>query len=219
MQDFFYERIKAQEAERKKKPFDLYRRDTKPPMDTERFLRDFEYFKSLYPEQVRWAQRCVEEVCDAMEYEGSPIYDEYPDRIMLEGLICRAEQQLPEQRAEEKRGSGGNSAERPKEEMALALEEGAACPVHVPRGPLISPGPVMPETSWGVPGPGPVMPEASWGVPGPGPVVSESSWGIPGPGPAIVPGRPFPPFSVRDLLAVLLMNELQGRRCRFGRCK
>ena len=67
MQDFFYERIKAR--------------------DTERFFRDFEYFKSLYPEQVRQAQRCVEEVCDEMEYEGSPIYDEYPDRLQLR-MMC-----------------------------------------------------------------------------------------------------------------------------------
>ena len=68
MQDFFYERIKAR--------------------DTERFFRDFEYFKSLYPEQVRQAQRCVEEVCDEMEYEGSPIYDEYPDKQEIE-RVCR----------------------------------------------------------------------------------------------------------------------------------
>ena len=29
-------------------------------------------------------QLCVEAVCDELEYEGSPIYDEYPDRIFLE---------------------------------------------------------------------------------------------------------------------------------------
>lgn len=35
-------------------------------------------------------QLCVEAVCDELEYEGSPIYDEYPDRIFLEKLTKRA---------------------------------------------------------------------------------------------------------------------------------
>ncbi|MGI6054275.1 MAG: hypothetical protein ACOYA8_05335 [Clostridium sp.] len=202
MQDFFYERIKAR--------------------DTERFFRDFEYFKSLYPEQVRQAQRCVEEVCDEMEYEGSPIYDEYPDRIMLEALVRKAEQQLPKEKIMGKTDGRGVSGGMPKEEMAMALEENAGCLVRVPRGPMAGPGPVVePENPWGVPGPGPVVePENPWGVPGPDPVVEpENPWGVPGAAPVMEPERPASPFSARDLLAILLMNELQGRRCRFGKCK
>ena len=50
--------------------------------------RDFEYFKSMYPAAIKGYQAKVEAVCDRMEYEGSPMYDEYPDRVMLD-RICR----------------------------------------------------------------------------------------------------------------------------------
>ena len=53
-------------------------------------MQDFAYYKSLYPAACKQMQLCVEAVCDALEYEGSPIYDEYPDRIFLEKLTRRA---------------------------------------------------------------------------------------------------------------------------------
>ena len=53
-------------------------------------MQDFAYFKSLYPAACKQMQLCVEAVCDELEYEGSPIYDEYPDRIFLEKLTKRA---------------------------------------------------------------------------------------------------------------------------------
>ncbi len=34
--------------------------------------RDYDYMKSIYPD--------TEEECDRMEYDGSMMYDEYPDR-------------------------------------------------------------------------------------------------------------------------------------------
>ena len=54
-------------------------------------MQDFAYFKSLYPAACKQMQLCVEAVCDELEYEGSPIYDEYPDRLAMyrlsEGII------------------------------------------------------------------------------------------------------------------------------------
>ncbi|HBA62480.1 MAG TPA: hypothetical protein DCZ20_01335 [Lachnospiraceae bacterium] len=50
--------------------------------------RDFEYMKSLYPGMARKILPYVEEECDRMEYEGSMIYDEYPDQLQLQ-LMCR----------------------------------------------------------------------------------------------------------------------------------
>lgn len=50
--------------------------------------RDIEYMKSLYPEKVRAILPYVEEECDRMEYAGSMIYDEYPDKLLLH-LLCR----------------------------------------------------------------------------------------------------------------------------------
>lgn len=49
-------------------------------------LRDLEYLQEVYPEQVRRYQRKVAEILDKMDYEGSMIYDEYPDKYCLQRL-------------------------------------------------------------------------------------------------------------------------------------
>lgn len=46
-------------------------------------VRDVEYMKSMYPMSAKKILPYVEEECDRMEYEGSMIYDEYPDRLLL----------------------------------------------------------------------------------------------------------------------------------------
>lgn len=49
--------------------------------------RDFEYMKSMYPMAVKLLLPYVEEECDRMSYEGSMIYDEYPDQLQIY-LMC-----------------------------------------------------------------------------------------------------------------------------------
>lgn len=49
--------------------------------------RDFEYMKSMYPMAVKRILPYVEEECDRMAYEGSMIYDEYPDQLQIR-LMC-----------------------------------------------------------------------------------------------------------------------------------
>lgn len=57
--------------------------------DDERVERgDFAYLKSLYPAMAKQLLPVVEEECDRMEYEGSMIYDEYPDQLQLR-LLCK----------------------------------------------------------------------------------------------------------------------------------
>ena len=48
------------------------------------YEKDMERMKELYPKEVRQLQQMVERRCDEMEYEGSRMYDENPDRMMLE---------------------------------------------------------------------------------------------------------------------------------------
>lgn len=62
-------------------------------------IRDMEYLQQMYPVQVRKYQRRVAEILDKMDYEGSMIYDEYPDRFSLErvaksmtGILQKEEQ-------------------------------------------------------------------------------------------------------------------------------
>ncbi|MCM1058000.1 MAG: hypothetical protein NC517_10395 [Firmicutes bacterium] len=49
-------------------------------------LRDLEYLQQMYPETIKHCQRRVAEVLDKADYEGSMIYDEYPDRCSLRAL-------------------------------------------------------------------------------------------------------------------------------------
>lgn len=53
------------------------------------YEKDMERMKELYPREVRQLQEMVEHHCDKMEYEGSRMYDENPDRYMLELEVKR----------------------------------------------------------------------------------------------------------------------------------
>lgn len=46
----------------------------------------------LYPKEVMEIQRLIDESCDKMEYDGSLMYDEYPDKVSVEAMaknICK----------------------------------------------------------------------------------------------------------------------------------
>lgn len=48
--------------------------------------RDMEYFETMYPDRMKQIGKSVGEVCDAIDYDGSILYDEYPDRVGLRRL-------------------------------------------------------------------------------------------------------------------------------------
>ncbi len=83
------------------KPYMVYRKEEKRPQPAgnERVRRqaESEYFKGLYPLAVRRCQSLVEAGCDRLDYPGSPIYDEYPDREALyrlrDGILRNAREQ------------------------------------------------------------------------------------------------------------------------------
>ena len=49
-------------------------------------LQDLEYLQQMYPADVKRYQKRIAEVLDKADYEGSMIYDEYPDRYSLRAL-------------------------------------------------------------------------------------------------------------------------------------
>jgi hypothetical protein len=51
--------------------------------------KDVAYMKQLYPSSTRRIQSEIENECDQMEYDGSVMFDEYPDKIHLERIIDR----------------------------------------------------------------------------------------------------------------------------------
>lgn len=44
---------------------------------------EIEFWKGMYPEKMKKIQTFVEEACNKMDYEGSAMYDECPDKVTL----------------------------------------------------------------------------------------------------------------------------------------
>ncbi len=52
-----------------------------------------ENFKSMYPREIRMIQSYVSEACDRMDYQNSPMYDEWPEQRMVNQMcnsVCEA---------------------------------------------------------------------------------------------------------------------------------
>ena len=60
------------------------------------YEKDMDRMKELYPKEVKQITELVDEECDKMEYEGSLMFDEYPDRMMLERVTDRIYQRMQE---------------------------------------------------------------------------------------------------------------------------
>ncbi len=45
--------------------------------------RDLEYLRQMYPAQSRKYQKIIEKTLENIDYDGSMIYDEYPDRWQI----------------------------------------------------------------------------------------------------------------------------------------
>lgn len=120
--------------------------------------QDMEYWMDLYPAQIKRMQRFVEEECDRNDYDGSAMYDEFPDRVQLGRITDRILEQM------ERDGTF-------TEEMDAQMQE------------------IMPEEE----------PEEGLET-------------------MQVRRRRRNPL-VRDLVSVLLFNELHRRRCRGRHCR
>ena len=140
---------------------------------------------SMYPIGVRKIQRYVSEACDRMEYKNSPIFDEYPDKTVIDRMSCSiCETILSEEGPgilefwkEEEKNPGRMEAERlRKEGKRLGILRGRPRPQGPPPPP---PG----RPSQGPPPPPPGRPPRG-------------------------PGRSW----LEDMVRVLLINEIDHRR-------
>ena len=195
------------------------------------YEKDMERMKELYPKEVRQLQQMVERRCDQMEYDGSRIYDENPDRFMLEEEVRRILEQFLRENPQY-RDMGGNMSPRP---IMPRPEEMEGMP----------PRPIMPrpDEMGGMP-PRPIMPrpDEMGGMP-PRPIMPrpEEMGGMP---PRPIMPRPdemggMPPYPImpradeleaqhrrdeevpwlRSLIGILFHDEIYRRRCRHRRCQ
>ena len=66
-------------------------------------IRDLEYLQQMYPAQAKRYQKIISSILDKLDYEGSRIYDEYPDK----GQIYKLSRDILDRikREEEKNGT------------------------------------------------------------------------------------------------------------------
>ena len=97
----FMEKIyRGYPPEVKKVPWMLYRREelSAGPVLTGNELRsEMDYLRGIYPSAAKRKQVLAEEACDLLEYPGSPMYDEYPDREFLYRELLKVRERHPEE--------------------------------------------------------------------------------------------------------------------------
>lgn len=198
------------------------------PLESKDFVvQDLEYLQGMYPGYMKRLQEYVVSACDHLDYKNSPMYDEYPDRILINQIcdsICSQilndgilSEEQPEADREEL--DSVNSAveaegwgEEAEESERLSKQNNSSW--GPPWGP--PPGPNRPWGPWGPP-PGRKC-GPPWGPP------CRRPWG-----PSWGPNRPWgPPWGpgdsknnrwLNDVVSVLLLNEIHRRRCASGRCR
>ena len=67
--------------------------------------RDIEYLRSMYPDIPKRLLPYVEEECDRLDYEGSMLYDEYPDKYTLYHLCSKIHKKIEEEMPQKEMGS------------------------------------------------------------------------------------------------------------------
>lgn len=84
-----------------------------PLMEERQFFEDARKMQSYYPQTAQQIQQQVEEACDKMEYEGSIMFDEHPDRLMMrrtaQEITDRVRQMNPDMWEEQEEMLSGQS--------------------------------------------------------------------------------------------------------------
>jgi hypothetical protein len=52
-------------------------------LSEEEVSRDYETMKRMYPRETRFIAAIIEDMCDQLEYEGSPMFAEQPDAVTM----------------------------------------------------------------------------------------------------------------------------------------
>lgn len=69
--------------------------------DENAVMRDLEYIQQMYPLKAKRYQKVIAEALNQLDYEGSMIYDEYPDKWQLIRLAESMKKILENQENEE----------------------------------------------------------------------------------------------------------------------
>ena len=64
-------------------------------------IRDLEYLQQMYPTEAKKYQKLIASILDKLDYEGSMIYDEFPDRWQLYKLSTDILDRIKREESEE----------------------------------------------------------------------------------------------------------------------
>lgn len=171
------------------------------------YERDIERMRELYPREVQQLLRLVERRCDELEEEGSRMYDENPDRFMMEKEACDLYERFLRENPE---------LTRPSQPVAPLPPRPVPVPGTEPiPGPRPMPGPR--------PNRFPITPPEEYRD-----MVPPRQEPVPRPYPGQMAGPDHIQMQQRggcqdswlcSLIGVLFNNEVYRRRCRNRRCR
>lgn len=97
----------------------------------DRILEDLEYLQQMYPTYARRYQNTISSVIDKMDYDGSFIYDQYPDKLTIQRMV---ESVMAVIRTNEEAGSVMN----PDMQRNSTVPEPVVMPQNMPENPMQS---------------------------------------------------------------------------------
>ncbi len=85
--------------------------------------RDLEYLQQMYPMEAKRYQKIIAETLNQMDYEGSMIYDEYPDKWQLYRLTQIIMDKIKRMEAMEQEKKEGTEMGEMKDAMTQQMAE------------------------------------------------------------------------------------------------
>lgn len=90
--------------------------------EEDKVQRDLEYLQQMYPAEAKRYQKIIASMLDKIDYDGSMIYDEYPDRMRMYSLTQDIVNQIKrEENAEEPENDNPNRWERLSDLVQILL--------------------------------------------------------------------------------------------------
>lgn len=80
----------------------------------DRILEDMEYLQQMYPTYAKNYQNVISSVVNKMDYEGSFIYDQYPDKLSIQRMVASVMSVI---KANEDKENDSTDTEQTKEEV------------------------------------------------------------------------------------------------------
>ena len=183
------------------------------------YEKDMERMKEWYPREVRQIQDMIERRCDEMEYEGSRMYDENPDRYMLEEEARRMYERFLRENPQYHMMMPPSRPEMPMEPRPMPRPEMLMEPRPMPRPEMpMNPRPMPSRSEMPMnPRPMPSRPEMPME---PRPMPQQEAYMERQNDMQMQQyGRNRDDTWLRNLIRVLFHDEIYRRRCRNRRCR